>query len=54
MGITGADDLLLHMIKFWRACAVDEDNRAITMVLYYSGMMYKYYYHLRFNPIKIN
>ena len=45
-------DLLLHIVELWRTYAVDEGNRFLPVVIYSSGMMYKYYYHLKFIPIK--
>ena len=41
----GTSYLLLHIVQCCRACAVDEERRAIPMVLYCSGTMYKYYSH---------
>ena len=49
---SGTEDLLLHIVQCWRACAVYEDKQGLPMVLYCSGMMYKYYYRLRFPPIR--
>ena len=46
--------LLLHIVKCLRACAVDKENRYLPIVMYCSGMMYKYYAHLEFLPIKHN
>ena len=39
----GTSDLLLNIVQCWRACSVNEENRALPMVLYCSKMMYKYY-----------
>ena len=39
---SGTTDLLLRIVQYLRACAVDEEKRALPMVLYCSGMMYKY------------
>ena len=30
---SGRADLLIHILQYWRTCAVDEDNRSIPMVL---------------------
>ena len=40
------------MIQCLRACAVNEENPSLHMVLYYSHMMYKYYFRLGFFTIK--
>ena len=32
-------DLLLHILRCWCACAVDEENRALPVVLYCSDLM---------------
>ena len=40
---SGTADFLLHIVNFWCAYAVDEDNQDIPMVIYCSGMMHKYY-----------
>ena len=53
-GNSGTADLLLHIVKCWRACAVNEENLTIPMFLYCYGMMYKYYSCLWFFPIKHN
>ena len=50
----GTSYLLLHIVKCWSACAVDEEKSDLPIVMHYSGMMYKYYYRLRFFPIKHN
>ena len=49
---SGTENLLLHMLQCWRSCLVDEEKRSLPMVLYCLGIMYKYYYHLGFLPIK--
>ena len=51
---TGTVDLLLHIVHCWSTCAVDEEKYAVPVVLYCSGMMYKYYSCLGFFPIKYN
>ena len=51
---SGTVDLLLHILKSWSACEVDEEKWALPMVLYFSGMMYKYYYYLGVLTIKHN
>ena len=48
LGNSSKADLLLHIVQCWLACAVDEDNRDLTIVLYCSVMMYKYYSIIRF------
>ena len=45
-------DLLLHIVQWCRACAVDKNKWDIYIVLYCTGMMYKYYSRLGFLPIK--
>ena len=52
LGNSGTEYLLLHIEQGWRKCAVDEEKPAIPMVLYCSGMVYKYYSYLGFLPIK--
>ena len=44
-------DLLLHVVQCLCACAVDEEKSSLTMVLYFSDMMYKYHSRLVFSPI---
>ena len=46
---SGTEDLLLHIEIVCCACAVDEERMALTMVLYCSGMMYKYYFRLGYS-----
>ena len=48
LGNSGTADLLLHILKCWRAGAVDEEKQYLSMVLYCSDMMYKYYSRLGF------
>ena len=31
---SGTEDLLLHIVHYWRVCAVNEGNRDLPMVLY--------------------
>ena len=38
----GTADLLLHMVPFWRACAFNEENQALYMIMYCSHVIYKY------------
>ena len=40
---SGLANLLLHLVKFWRACAVNEGNQDLPMALHCSHMMYPYY-----------
>ena len=47
-------DLLLQIVQCWNACAVDEEKLALHIVLYCSGIMYKYYSRNLFFPIKHN
>ena len=54
MGNSGTSDLLLHILECWSACAVNEGNQALPLVMYCSHMMYKYYFHHGFLPIKHN
>ena len=51
---SGTGDLLLHIVQFWRAWAVNEEHKSLPMVLCCSQIMYKYYYRLGFFPIKHN
>ena len=51
LGNSGTADLLLHILQYWSACAVDEENQAVPMVMYCSHMMYKYYSFIGFSPI---
>ena len=50
----GTSDLLVHIVNYWRACAVNEENWYLPIVLYCSHMMYQYYSRLGFFPIKHN
>ena len=54
LGNSGTAYLILHRVQCWCACAVIEENRALPMVMYCSHIIYKYYYRLRFYPIKHN
>ena len=40
LGNSGTEDLLLHVEKCWRSCAINEENISSPMVLYCSHMMY--------------
>ena len=44
--------LLLSIVQCWRLCGVDRENRDLPMFLHCYGIMYKYYLHLGFIPIK--
>ena len=44
----------VQILQCWHACAFDDEKWAITMVMYCSWMMYKYYSCLGFFPIKNN
>ena len=46
--------VLLHIVQCWHECAVIEEDQAIPVVMYCSHMMYEYYSHLGFFPIKHN
>ena len=46
--------MLLYILQCWSACEVDKDNRALPMVMYFSGMIYKYNFYLEFIPVKKN
>ena len=48
---SGTSDLLLKILQCCRACAFDEDKQVLPMVLYCSGMMYKYYSGIGFLQI---
>ena len=50
----GTPDLLLLMIQCWRVYKVGKENQSLHMVLYCSGIMFKYYSHLGFLLIKHN
>ena len=54
MGNPGTEDLLLHIVQCWHACAVNEENQDLPLVLYCSHMMYKYYSRLLLFSIKHN
>ena len=54
LGNSGTADLLLHTVKCWHACAVNEENQALYMVLNCSHMIYKCYSRIGFTPIKHN
>ena len=47
-------DLLLHVVQCRRACAVNESNQNLHLVMYCLHLMYKYYYRLVFFPINHN
>ena len=34
LGNSDTADLLLHIVNCWRACAVNEENHNLTMVMY--------------------
>ena len=40
---SGTEDLLLHIVQCWRWGVFDKQNRYFPIVMYCSGMMYKYY-----------
>ena len=48
MGNLGTAYLLLHIVQCWGACADNEGNQALPLVLYFSNTMYKYYSCLGF------
>ena len=48
LGNSGTSYLLLHIVQYWRACVVNEENQALPMVICCSQVMYKYYSHLGF------
>ena len=52
LGNSGTVYLVLQIVQCWRACAVDEDKRVLTMVLYCSGIVYKYIIVLVLPPSK--
>ena len=49
---SGTEDLLLHIVQFWRACTVTEENRDPPMVIYCSHMTHRDYSRLGLPPIK--
>ena len=51
MGNSGTSDLVLHIVQCFRACALNEENQDIPLVLYFSHMVYTYYSRLGFYPI---
>ena len=51
MANSGKLDLSLHIVQCWRACVVNEENQYLTLVLYCSHIMYKYYARCGFSPI---
>ena len=44
MGNSGTAYLLIHIVQCWIECSVSEKNKSLPMILYYSHMMYTYYY----------
>ena len=40
MGNSGTADLLLHIVQCWCVCKVDEEKRALFVVLFCSDVMY--------------
>ena len=48
---SGTADLLLHIVKRWHVCTVNEENQDLPLVIYCSHKMYKYYSRLGFYPI---
>ena len=54
LGKSGTADLLIQVVQCWHACAVYEEKRDLPVVLYSSGMMFKYYFCFEFFPIKHN
>ena len=51
---TGIENLLLHIVQCWCACAVEKYNQSLPLVLYCSGIMYKHYPRLGVLTIKIS
>ena len=51
---SGTSYLLFCIVQCWHVCEFDEDNRSLPMVLYWLGIMCKYYSCLGFFPIKHN
>ena len=51
---TDSAELLSCILKLLCVCAVYEENQALSVVMYCSDIMYKYYSHIRFLPIKHN
>ena len=54
LGNSGTEYWLLHIVQCWSPCELDEEKWDLPMVLYYSGMMYKYYSCVGFSYIKQN
>ena len=52
LGNTGTVYFLLQIVQCRSACAVDDDNWSLPVVLYCSEIMYKYYSHIGFLLIK--
>ena len=52
LGNAGTSDFLIHVVQWRCACESDKDNSSIHMVIYSSGIMYEYYSHIGFLPIK--
>ena len=49
-----ATNLLLHIVQYWREYSVNEEKKDLTLVLYCSHIMYKYYSSIGIFPIKHN
>ena len=43
---SSTEAFLLHIIQCWSTYEADEENKDIPMVLYCSGILYKYYLRL--------
>ena len=54
LGNSGTEYWLLRIVQCWSPCELDEEKWDLPMVLYYSGMMYKYYSCVGFSYIKQN
>ena len=48
---SGISDFLFHIVQYCRVCVVNKENWVISLVLYRSVMMYKYYSCIGFSAI---
>ena len=54
LGNAGTEDLLLHIIQYWCACEFSKEIQYLHVSLYFSYMVYKYYYFIGLLPMKYN
>ena len=44
--MVNSENLSLQLVHCWHACTFNEENKALTLVLFCSHMLFKYYSHL--------